>query len=62
METVTGFILLGSKITVDIDCSHAIKRHLLLEGEIMINLDSVLKCRALILPIKVLIVKAMVFQ
>ena len=61
METVTDFIFLGSKTTVDGDCSHEIKRHLLLERKVMINLDSILKSRGNILPTKVRLVKAMVF-
>ena len=61
METVTDFIFLGSKITVDSDCSHEIKRCLLLERKAMTNLDSILKSRYIILPTKVLIVKAMGF-
>ena len=61
METVTDFIFLGSKITADGDCSHEIKRHLLLERKAMTNLDSILKSRDIILPTKVLLVKAMVF-
>ena len=61
METVTNFILLGSKITADGDCSHEIKRHLLLEKKAMTNLDSVLKSRDITLQTKVSIVKAMVF-
>jgi len=61
METVTDFIFLGSKITVDGDCSHEIKRHLLLGGKAMINLDSILKSRDITLLTKVHIVKAMVF-
>ena len=61
METVTDFLFLGSKITVDSDCSHAIKRHLLLGRKAIINLDSILKSRDIILPTKVLLVKAMVF-
>ena len=52
VETVTGFIFLGSKITADGDCSHEIKRHLLLERKAMTNLDSILKIRDLILPPK----------
>ena len=60
-ETVTDFILGGSKITTDGDYSHEIKRHLLLEGIVMTNLDSVLKSRDITLPIKVCLVKAMVF-
>ena len=55
------FIFLGSKITVDIDCSHEIKRHLLLERKAMTNIDSVLKNRDITLPTKVSLVKAMVF-
>ena len=61
METVTGFIFLVSKITVDGDCSHEIKRHLFLGRKAMPNLDSILKSREITLPIKVLLVKAMVF-
>ena len=61
VETVTDFIFLGSKITVDGDCSHEIKRHLLLQSKAMTNLDSILKNRDITLPIKVHIVKAMVF-
>ena len=61
METVTEFIFLGSKITVDGDCSHEIKRCLLLGRKAMTNLDSVLKSRAIALPTKVHIVKATVF-
>ena len=61
METVTDFILGGSKITADGDCSHEIKRHLLLGRKAMINLDSILKSRDIILPTKVHLVKAMVF-
>ena len=60
METVTDFIFLGSKITADGDCSHEIKRHLLLERKAMTNLDSVLKSY-ITLPTNVLIVKVMVF-
>ena len=60
-ETVTDFILGGSKITADSDCSHEIKRHLLLRRKVMTNLDSILKSRDIILPAKVRIVKAMVF-
>ena len=58
-ETVADF--LGSKITADGDCSHAIKRHLLLGREVMTNLDSIFKSRDITLPTKVLLVKAMVF-
>ena len=61
METVTDFIYLGSKITVDGDCSHEIKRRLLLERKAMTNLDSVLQSRDIILPTKIHIVKAMIF-
>ena len=61
METVTGFISLGSKITADGDCSHNIKRHLLLGRKAMTNLDSILKSRDITLPKKVHLVKAMVF-
>ena len=60
-ETVRGFIFLGSKITVDDDCSHKIKRHLLLGRKAMTNLDRVLKSRDITLPTKVHLVKAMVF-
>ena len=62
METVRNFILRGSKITADGDCSHEIKRHLLLGRKTMINLDSILKSRDITLPTKVRLVKAMVFQ
>ena len=61
MQTVTGFIFLGSKITADIDRSHEIKRHLLLGRKAMTKLDSTLKSRDTILPTKVRPVKAMVF-
>ena len=61
VEVVTDFIFLGSKITVDSDCSHEIKRHLLLGRKAMTNLDSALKSRDITLPTKVDIVKAMVF-
>ena len=61
VETVSDFILGGSKITADGDCSHEIKRHLLLGRKVMTNLDSVLKIRDIILPTKVRLVKAMVF-
>ena len=60
METVTDFILGGSKITTDGDCSHEIKRHLLLGRKAMTNLDSILKSRDITLPTKVYLVKAMV--
>ena len=62
VETVTDFIFLSSKITVEGDCSHEIKRHLLLGRKAMTNLDSILKSRDITLPTKVCIVKAMVFQ
>ena len=61
METVTNFILGGSKITADGDCSHGIKRRFLLGRKVMINLDSILKSRDISLPTKVHLVKAMVF-
>ena len=61
VETVTDFIFLGSKITVYGDCSHEIKRCLLLGRKVMINLDSILKGRDITLPTKVCLVKAMVF-
>ena len=61
METVRDFIFGGSKITADGNCSHEIKRHLLLGGKAMTNLDSILKSRDIILPTKVCLVKAMVF-
>ena len=61
METVRDFILGGSKITADGDCSHEIKRHLLLGSKVMTNLDSILKSRDITLPTKVHLVKAMVF-
>ena len=61
METVRDFIFLGSKITADGDCSHEIKRHLLLGRKAVTNLDSVLKCRDITLLTKVHLVKAMVF-
>ena len=60
-ETVTDFIFLGSKITVDGDCSHEMKRHLLLGRKTMTNLDSILKSIDITLPTKVHLVKAMVF-
>ena len=62
MGTVTDFIFLGSKITVDGDCSHKIKRCLLLGRKSMTNLDSIFKSRDITLPTKVHIVKAMVFS
>ena len=61
METMSDFILGGSKITADGDCSHEIKRHLLLGIKVMMNLDSILKIRDITLPTKVCLVKAMVF-
>ena len=61
METVSDFIFLLSKITADGDCSHDIKRHLLLGRKAMTNLDSILKSRDITLPAKVRLVKAMVF-
>ena len=61
MKTTTDFFFLGSKITADDDCSHEIKRYLLLERKAMTNLDSILKSRDITLPTKVYIVKAMVF-
>ena len=61
VETVSDFIFLGSKITVDGDCSHEIKRCLLLGRKVMTNLDSILKSRDITLPTKVHLVKAMVF-
>ena len=62
METVTDFILGGSKITADGDCSHEIKRSLLLGGKAMTNLDSLVKRRDTTLPTKICLVKAIVFQ
>ena len=61
VETVSDFIFLGSKITADGDCSHEIKRCLLLGRKVMTNLDSILKSRDITLPTKVRLVKAMVF-
>ena len=61
METVRDFIFLGSEIIADADCSHEIKRHLLLERKAMTNLNNTLKSRDITLPTKVSIVKAMVF-
>ena len=61
VETVADFILGGSKITADGDCSHVIKRHLLLGREVLTNLDSILKSKNITLPTKVHLVKAMVF-
>ena len=60
-ETVTDFIFGGSKITADADCSHKIKRHLLLERKVISNLDSILKSRDITLPTKISLVKATVF-
>ena len=62
VETVSDFIILGSKITADGDCSHEIKRHLLLGRKVMTNLDNILKSRDITLPVKVCLVKAMVFS
>ena len=62
VERVTDFIFLGSRITAAGDCSHEIKRCLLLERKAMTNLDSILKSRGITLPTKVCIIKAMVFQ
>ena len=62
VETVTDFIFWGSKITADGDCSHEIKRRLLLGRKVMTNLDRILKSRDITLPTKVRLVKAMVFQ
>ena len=61
MKTVTGFIFLGSKSTADGDCSHEIKRHLLLRRKAMTHLDSILKSRDITLPTKVRLIKAMIF-
>ena len=61
VKTEAGFIFCGSKITVDCDCSHEIKRHFLLERKAMTNLDNVLKSRDITLPAKIHIVKALVF-
>ena len=62
VEIVTDFILGGSKITADGDCSHEIKKHLLLGRKVMTNLDSIIKSRDITLPTKVCLVKAMVFS
>ena len=62
VETVSDFIFLGSKITADSDCSHEIKRRLLLGRKVMTNLDSIFKSKDITLPTKVHLVKAMVFQ
>ena len=61
MEGMTDFIFLGTKVTVDGDCSHEIKRRLLLRRKAMTNLDSILKSRDITLPTKICLVKAMVF-
>ena len=61
VETVSDFILGGSKVTADGDCSHEIKRHLLLGRKVMTNLDSILKSRDITVPTKVHLVKALVF-
>ena len=61
VETVSDFIFLGSKITADGDCSHDIKRRLLLGRKVMVNLDNIFKSRAITLPTKVCLVNAMVF-
>ena len=60
VETVSDFIFLGSKITADGDCSHEIKKHLLLGRKVMTNLDSILKSRDITLPTKVHLIKAMI--
>ena len=62
VETMTDFIFWGSKITADGDCSHEIKRHLVLGKKVMTNLDSILKSRDITLPTKICLVKAMVFS
>ena len=62
LETVADFVFLGSKITADGDCSHKIKRHLLLGRKVMTKLDSILKSRDITLPTKVLLVKLWFFQ
>ena len=61
VETVADFIFLGSKMTADGDCSHEIKRHLLLGRKVMTNLDSILKSREIALPAKVCLIKAVVY-
>ena len=61
VDTVANFIFLGSKITADGDCSHEIKRRLLLERKVMINIDNILKSRDITLPTKICLVKAMIF-
>ena len=60
-ETVTNFTFWGSKITADGECHHGVKRHLLLGGKVMTNLDSILKSRAITFPTKICLVKGMVF-
>ena len=62
VETMTDFIFLGSKVTADGDCSHEIKRHLLLARKAMTNLDSILKSRDITLPTKIHLIKAMIFS
>ena len=62
VETMTDFIFLGSRITADADCSHEIKRHLLLVRKVMTNLDGIFKSRDITLPTKVRLVKALVFS
>ena len=62
VETVADFIFLGSKITADGDCSHEIKRHLLLARKVMTNLDSIIKSRDIALPAKICLIKAMFFS
>ena len=62
VETIADFIFLGSKISADGNCSHEIKRHLLLGRKVMTNLDSIFKSRDITVPTKVRLVKAMVFQ
>ena len=62
VETMSDFIFWGSKNTADGDCSHEIKRHLLLERKVMTNLETIVKSRDITLPTKVCLVKAMVFQ
>ena len=61
VETVSGFILRGSKITADGDCSHEIKRHILLAKKVMTNLESIFKSKDITLPTNVCLIKAMVF-
>ena len=61
METVRDFVFLGSKITADCDCSHEIKRHLLVGRKVVTNLDNILKSRDIILPTKIHLAKAIVF-